>query len=61
MVSFYTYTSNVILKLEHFLHYAWIKIAVLGIESAFYKLLFHSLFKVEFHIDHFVLGEHRER
>ncbi len=27
----------------------------------FYKLLFHSLFKVEFDIDHFVLGEHRER
>ncbi len=26
-----------------------------------YKLLFHSLFKVEFDIDHFVLGEHRER
>ncbi len=28
---------------------------------SFYKLLFHSLFKVEFDIDHFVLGEHRER
>ncbi len=28
---------------------------------AFYKLLFHSLFKVEFDIDHYVLGEHRER
>ncbi len=27
----------------------------------FYKLLFHSLFKVEFDIDQFVLGEHRER
>ncbi len=27
----------------------------------FYKLLFHSLFKVEFDIDHFVLGEHWER
>ncbi len=27
----------------------------------FYTLLFHSLFKVEFNIDHFVLGEHRER
>ncbi len=26
-----------------------------------YKLLFHSLFKVEFDIDHFVLGEHQER
>ncbi len=26
----------------------------------FYMLLFHSLFKVEFDIDHFVLGEHRE-
>ncbi len=26
-----------------------------------YTLLFHSLFKVEFNIDHFVLGEHRER
>ncbi len=29
--------------------------------SHFYTLLFHSLFKVEFDIDHFVLGEHRER
>ncbi len=28
---------------------------------SFYSLLFHSLFKVEFGIDHFVLGEHRER
>ncbi len=27
----------------------------------FYTLLFHSLFKVEFDIDHFVLGEHWER
>ncbi len=27
----------------------------------FYTLLFHSLFKVKFDIDHFVLGEHRER
>ncbi len=27
----------------------------------FYTLLFHSLFKVEFYIDHFVLGEHLER
>ncbi len=27
----------------------------------FYMLLFHSLFKVEFDIDHFVLGKHRER
>ncbi len=27
----------------------------------FYTLLFHSLFKVEFNIDHFVLREHRER
>ncbi len=27
----------------------------------FTTLLFHSLFKVEFGIDHFVLGEHRER
>ncbi len=27
----------------------------------FYMLLFHSLFKVEFDINHFVLGEHRER
>ncbi len=27
----------------------------------FYMLLFHSLFKVEFDVDHFVLGEHRER
>ncbi len=27
----------------------------------FYTLLFHSLFKAEFNIDHFVLGEHRER
>ncbi len=27
----------------------------------FYTLLFHSLFKVEFDMDHFVLGEHRER
>ncbi len=26
-----------------------------------YKLLFHSLFKVEFDIDHFVLGEQRDR
>ncbi len=29
--------------------------------NLFYMLLFHSLFKVEFDIDHFVLGEHRER
>ncbi len=28
---------------------------------AFYTLLFHSLFKVEFGIDHFVLGEYQER
>ncbi len=27
----------------------------------FCTLLFHSMFKVEFYIDHFVLGEHRER
>ncbi len=27
----------------------------------FYTLLFHSLFEVEFDINHFVLGEHRER
>ncbi len=27
----------------------------------FYTLLFHSLFKVEFDMEHFVLGEHRER
>ncbi len=27
----------------------------------FYKHLFHSLFKVKFNIDHFVLGGHRER
>ncbi len=27
----------------------------------FYMLLFHSLFKVEFDIDHFAMGEHRER
>ncbi len=26
----------------------------------FYTILFHSLFKVEFNIDHFVLGGHRE-
>ncbi len=26
----------------------------------YYTLLFHSLFKVEFYIDHFVLGEHWE-
>ncbi len=26
-----------------------------------YTLLFHSLFKVEFDMDHFALGEHRER
>ncbi len=29
--------------------------------SNYYTLLFYSLFKVEFDIDHFVLGEHRER
>ncbi len=29
--------------------------------ASFYTLLFHSLFKVKFNIDHFVLGEHRER
>ncbi len=29
--------------------------------NSFYMLLFHSLFKVEFDIDHFVLGEHWER
>ncbi len=28
---------------------------------SFYTLLFHSLFKVEFDMDHFALGEHRER
>ncbi len=27
-------------------------------DSNFYTLLFHSLFKVEFDINHFVLGEH---
>ncbi len=27
----------------------------------FYTLLLHSLFKVKFNIDYFVLGEHRER
>ncbi len=27
----------------------------------FCTLLFHSLFKAEFGIDHLVLGEHRER
>ncbi len=32
-----------------------------GAAPPFYKLLFHSLFKVEFDIDQFVLGEHRER
>ncbi len=31
------------------------------VRQEFYKLLFHSLFKVEFDIDHYVLGEHRER
>ncbi len=28
--------------------------------QVFYTLLFHLFFKVEFDIDHFVLGEHRE-
>ncbi len=28
---------------------------------SFYTLLFHSLFKVEFNMDHFALGEHWER
>ncbi len=28
---------------------------------SFYMLLFHSLFKVKFNIDHFALGEHRKR
>ncbi len=26
--------------------------------TTFYTLLFHSLFKVKFNIDYFVLGEH---
>ncbi len=38
----------------------YIKICNLSLDI-FYMLLFHSLFKVEFGIDHFVLGEHRER
>ncbi len=37
--------------LQHFLKVVFI----------FYTLLFHSLFKVKFNIDNFVLGEHRER
>ncbi len=30
-------------------------------KCSFYTLLFHSLFKVKFYSDHFVLGENRER
>ncbi len=32
-----------------------------SLHTIFYMLLFHSLFKVKFDIDHFVLGEHLER
>ncbi len=47
--------------------YLLVQYVVSSVETIFsiviiiYTLLFHSLFKVEFDIDHFVLGEHRER
>ncbi len=31
------------------------------LSTFYFTFLFHSLFKVEFDIDHFVLGGHRER
>ncbi len=39
----------------------WTFVRIFFLIDHFYTLLFHSLFKVEFDIDHFVLGEHWER
>ncbi len=44
-------------NIEYEFYYPLVKVHL----GYFYTLLFHSLFKVEFDIDHFVLGEHWER
>ncbi len=47
--------------LEHGSNFSYSLPKILREFSHFYTLLFHSLFKVEFDMDYFALGEHRER